>query len=166
MRNHSLPHPYEDDERPTAIATLSTLVDVCRDGQRGYSYAAELVEDAWLSRLFREYAKQRGSFADSLERAVLRLGGRVDSHPSARGWIHRKWLDVRATLETANAVAMLVECERGENAARVKYEHALSVPLPDNVQELILAQLTLIQEAHDRLDHMRGESLTVKSTSG
>jgi uncharacterized protein (TIGR02284 family) len=166
MRNRPPPQRYEDGDRPAAIAALCSLIDVCRDGQRGYSYAAEVVEDRWLQQLFWDYAKQRASFADSLERAVLRLGGRVEPHPSVSGWIHRKWLDVRATLGAANAVAMLVECERGENAARVKYEHALSVPLPDNVQELLLAQLTLIQEAHDRLDRMRGGSLTVKSTSG
>ena len=50
---------------------------------------------------------------------------------------------------------MLAECERGENAARTRYEHALSVPMPDHVRETLLEQLAQIREAHDQLDRMR-----------
>jgi uncharacterized protein (TIGR02284 family) len=73
---------------------------------------------------------------------------------------------MRSAIEPGSAIAMLLECERGENAARVKYEHALSIPLPPSLQELLLAQLAEIHEAHDRLDRMRGRSLTVKVQSG
>jgi uncharacterized protein (TIGR02284 family) len=61
---------------------------------------------------------------------------------------------------------MLLECERGENAARVKYEHALQVPMPTKTQDLLLAQLAEIREAHDRLDRMRGSAVSLKLTSG
>jgi uncharacterized protein (TIGR02284 family) len=166
MRNEGLFQEYDSPHRPAAIAALRSVIEVCRDGERGYLCAAEDVGDQWLRQLFWDYASQRATFATVLERELVQLGGRLEPRPTVAGWIHRKWLDIRATIEHGSAIAMLLECERGENAARVMYEHALDVPLPVNLQELLLAQLAEIHDAHDRLDRMRGGSLSVKLTSG
>jgi len=159
FRNCEGPHP------DAAIAVLRTLIEVCRDGERGYSCAAEHVRDQWLRQLFSDYAAQRANFAADLERRLAAFGEKAEPHPTVAGWIHRKWLDVRASIEPGSAIAMLLECERGENAARVKYEHAVAMPLPLRLRELLLAQLAEIHEAHDRLDRMRGHALTVRLVS-
>jgi uncharacterized protein (TIGR02284 family) len=165
MQNDEIWTKYEGPYRGAAIATLQTLIEVCRDSERGYSCAAEHVSDAWLKQLFVDYADQRATFAAELERQLAVFGEEPVSHPSVAGWIHRKWLDARASLEPGSAIAMLLECERGENAARVKYEHALAAPLPPRIRDLLLTQLLEIHEAHDRLDRMRGHSLTVRFIS-
>jgi uncharacterized protein (TIGR02284 family) len=162
MRNEALLKEYDGSDRDRAIAAIRSVIEACRDGERGYSCAADDVQDQWLRQLFWEYADQRSGFAKALEKEVVRLGGSIDPHPSVAGWIHRKWLDFRSALEHGSAIALLLECERGENAARVRYEHALRVPLPPSAQELLLEQLAEIHVAHDRLDRMRGQSLTVK----
>ena len=162
MRNDALFKKYDGTHRQAALAALRTLIEACRDGERGYSCAGEHVSDPWLKALFGDYAGQRATFAADLERELAVFGGQPEPHPTVAGWIHRKWLEVRATLEPRSAIAMLFECERGENAARVKYEHALAVPLPSRLQELLLAQLAEIRLAHDRLDRMREHALAVK----
>ena len=165
MRNQALFEEYQARHLPGAIDAIRTLIETCRDGERGYTCAAEHACDEWLRRLFWEYAHQRASFGAALETELLALGGRVEPHPTIAGWIHRKWLDVRSAIDPGSALAMLLECERGENAARVMYERALSVPLPADVQNLLLEQLGEIHDAHDKLDRMRGGSLTLTSTS-
>jgi uncharacterized protein (TIGR02284 family) len=165
MNSDEILTKYEGPHRGAAIATLRSLIEVCRDSERGYCCAAEHVNDAWLKQLFVDYADQRATFAADLERQLAAFGEEPVSHPSVAGWIHRKWLDVRSSLEPGSAIAMLIECERGENAARVQYERALTERLPPRVQELVLSQLLEIHEAHDRLDRMRGHALTVRFIS-
>jgi len=165
MRNEASLTKYEGPHRGAGIAALRSLIDVCRDGERGYTCAAEHVNDPWLRQLFRDYAEQRSTFADDLERELAVFREEPEPHPAVAAWIHRKWLDVRASLEPGSAIVMLIECERGENAARVKYEHALAAPLPPRVRELLRAQLTEIHKAHDRFDRMRGHALTVRLVS-
>jgi uncharacterized protein (TIGR02284 family) len=162
MRNEALLKHYNGSDREHAIAALRSVIEVCRDGERGYSSAADDVRDQWLRQLFWEYAAQRAMFARVLEKVLVALGAKIDPHPTVAGWIHRKWLDFRSSLEHGSPITLLLECERGENAARVLYEHALRVPLPPRVQDILLEQLGEIHAAHDRLDRMRGQSLTVK----
>jgi uncharacterized protein (TIGR02284 family) len=166
MRSEALFQEYDGSQRGQAVAALSAIIEVCRDGALGYARAAEDVRDPWLKQLFWDYSNQRRKFATALERELIALGGHSEPHLGMAGRIHRKWLEVRSSLEHGSALAMLLECERGENAARVKYEHALQVPMPTKTQDLLLAQLAEIREAHDRLDRMRGSTVSLKLTSG
>src|SRR4051812_48091775 len=105
MRNDALFQQYEAKDKGAAIAAIRTLFEVCRDGERGYSCAAEHAGDNWLRQVFWDYANQRATFAVDLERELAAFGGEPEPHPSVAGWIHRKWLDVRAALEPNSAIA-------------------------------------------------------------
>src|SRR6185295_17366970 len=98
MGNDAFFKEYGRPSRRTVIATLQNLIEVCRDGQRGYSCAADHVNDQWLRQLFWDYAQQRATFVADLERELVALGGHPEPHPTVAGWIHRKWLEVRASL--------------------------------------------------------------------
>jgi uncharacterized protein (TIGR02284 family) len=156
MRTSALWKNYNEDHRAAALTALDRIIDACRDGERGYAQAAEEVEDPGLTDLFGFYAEQRRKFADALEKHFDHLGGERPPRDSVAGRIHRKWLDIRSTIDHGGAVGMLAECERGENAARARYEHALSIPMPPTVRDLLIEQLGEIQRAHDDLDRMRG----------
>jgi len=163
MRSEALFQEYTDSHRPHVIAVVGEIIDACRDGERGYALASTDVDEPWLKRLFWQYSHQRAQFAGALEEQLGRLGARVEAKPTVGGWIHRKWLELRSTLDHRAAIGVLLECERGENAALAKYEHALASPLPRALQEMLLSQLGEIRDAHDRLDRMRGRSLSVTS---
>jgi uncharacterized protein (TIGR02284 family) len=156
MRTSALWKNYNDNHRAAALSALERIIDACRDGERGYAEAAEDIQEPGLKALFGLYAEQRRKFAEALEEHFEHLGGERSPHPRIAGRIHRRWLDLRSTIDHGSAVGMLAECERGEHAARARYEHALSIPMPPRVRDLLLEQLGEIQRAHDELDRMRG----------
>jgi uncharacterized protein (TIGR02284 family) len=156
MKTASLWATYSPEARGAALSALREIVDACRDGENGYGQAAQDVQDPRLKELFSIYSNQRRGFADAIERQFIALGGTPRQGKTLSGRIHRKWLEVRATIDHGGAVSMLAECERGENTARAKYEHALSIPMPDYLRDILLDQLAEIRLAHDQLDRMRG----------
>jgi uncharacterized protein (TIGR02284 family) len=156
MRTAALFEKYDHTHSAGARSALGDVIAVCREGELGYAEAAKDVRATALQELFKLFADQRRIFADVLERHVVSLGGVTEATPRISGWIHRKWLDVRAGIDHGSAVTLLAECERGEHAALAKYERALSIPLPDDLRTILLEQVAEIREAHDRLDRMRG----------
>jgi len=50
----------------TERGVLNHLIDTCRDGERGFRYAANHVENPAIKALFLDIAAQRGRFADDL----------------------------------------------------------------------------------------------------
>lgn len=156
MQTDALFEKYVHDHLPAARSAIGEVVAVCREGELGYAEAAKNVSDGALRELFQLLADQRHTFADVLEQHAIWLGGAPEQEPRLSGWIHRKWLDLRASIEHGSAVTMLAECERGEHAALTKYERALGIPMPEALRGILLEQVAEIRSAHDRLDRMRG----------
>ena len=155
MRTAALLEKYDHNNRAAARSAIGDVIAICREGELGYAEAAKDVREPALQELFKLFADQRRVFADMLERHSIRLGGAPEATPRIRGWIHRKWLDMRAGIDHGNAVTLLAECERGEHAALTKYERALSIPMPEDLRIILLDQLAEIRTAHDQLDRMR-----------
>jgi uncharacterized protein (TIGR02284 family) len=156
MRTAALFEKYDQNHRAAARSAIGDVIAVCREGELGYTEAAKDVRDPRLQELFKLFADQRRIFADALERHAVWVGGAPQATPRISGWIHRKWLDVRAGIDHGSAVTLLAECERGEHAALTKYERALSVPMPEDLRGILLDQVAEIRKAHDQLDRMRG----------
>src|SRR6185369_3057897 len=93
MRTAALFETYDHRHHDAARAAIGDIVAVCRDGELGYTQAAEDVRDARLKELFKLFADQRRSFTATLERHAIWLGDTPEAIPRVRGWIHRKWLD-------------------------------------------------------------------------
>lgn len=156
MKTSALWQPYNADHHDAVLAAVRSILDACRDGEHGYTQAANDVQDAGLKELFGIYASQRRGFAEAIEKLIPSLAAEPRRSESLGGRIHRRWLDIRATIDHGSAASMLAECERGENAARTRYEHALSLPMPSHLRETLLGHLTEIRLIHDQLDRMRG----------
>ena len=133
------------------VSTLNTLIETCKDGQNGYQNAAGCVTDPDLRALLRSYAQQRERYAAELQSEVLRLGGNPQKHGSIAGPARRAWTNIKSLLSGGNEHAVIVECERGEDAAREQYVAALKTDLPAHVHALIERQLAGIREAHERV---------------
>jgi uncharacterized protein (TIGR02284 family) len=155
MRTDALFENYDLNHRAAARSAIGDVIAVCREGELGYAEAAKDVYDPRLKELFTLFAEQRRIFAERLERHAIWVGGAPEPTPPISGWIHRKWLEVRAGIDHGNPVTLLAECERGEHAAVTKYEHALGVPMPNDLRDILLEQVAEIRRAHDQLDWMR-----------
>jgi len=137
------------------ISVLETLIETCRDGEKGYKDAAEHVKRPDLKAFFAEQSVERGRFARELEAELARLGkpGKKESG-SVAGAMHRAWIDTKANLGGGDHT-ILESVERGEDSAKEAYEKALNASLPSEVQMIVRRQAEGIRRAHDKVKSMR-----------
>ncbi len=144
----------------TALLVLKDLILAGRDAEQGYQLAADRVKLPELVQLFEGYALQRRKFLLELEERVRTLRGAPPAGSTASGSLHRGWMGLKAALETAEAHALLAECERGEAFSAKAYAAALSeVDVDTQTRQLIQHQYEQVQAAHDRVRQLR-ESAT------
>jgi uncharacterized protein (TIGR02284 family) len=146
------------------ISTLNGLIETCKDGQEGFTTAAEGIERSDLKSLFYEFAQQRSQFAGELQSLVQSLGGDPENTGSIAGTIHRGWIDIKSAVMGKDEKSILNECERGEDSAKNAYKSALQEGLPTNILDTVQTQYTAIQSAHDRIKALR-DSASGQSTS-
>jgi uncharacterized protein (TIGR02284 family) len=134
----------------TEREVLHHLIDICKDGERGFRTAAEHVDAPVLKTLFADLAAQRKQFAEELEPHLHRLGGMADGGTNA-GAFHRGWMLLRGFVPGRHDHAIVIEAERGEHAALNAYKDALNGMLPPTVTDVIEAQRDAIRNATERI---------------
>ncbi len=139
-----------------AVSALNDLVEICEDGYKGFTSAAESVKDPLLKSLFKEYAHERGSFAHELQQEIRGLGEEPEDRGTAAGAVHRGWIGLKSTLTGHDEHAIVAECERGEDAAKAAYEKALEgLDLPGTILPMVEKQYQQVKKAHDRVKDIR-----------
>ena len=157
MTNSTFPFAmYRTDliEVAPGINVLNDLITVCSDSVKEYQEAAEAVEPEELTLVLEEHAKQREKFGEYLANFAVELGGEVDGSGSARGAIHRAWMNVKAAIAGENPAAVLAEVARGEQTALDAYTNANISVLPEAMQDAIVQQREAIAHAKDRLEEL------------
>ena len=136
------------------ISTLNDIIEICRDGQKGFKEAAENVKNPDLKSFFNECSTERAQFVTDLQLEVRRLGGDPQKTGSTAGALHRVWMDIKGTFTGKDDHAILSECERGEDSAVEAYREALKLNLP-TIQQLLERQFQSVRQTHDRIKQMR-----------
>ena len=149
----------------TTISTLNNLIETCKDGQEGFQQAAEGVERSDLKTLFYEYSQQRAKFAGELQASVREIGGDPEQSSSVAGSLHRGWINIKSIVTGKDELAILNECERGEDVAKKAYKDALAANLPANVVSVVQRQADEVNQAHDRVRDLRDSYSADASTS-
>jgi uncharacterized protein (TIGR02284 family) len=137
------------------VSVLNDLIEVCKDGERGFREAAEGVKNHELRTIFEKYSRQRAEFAAELQVEVSRIGGSPEKSGSAAGALHRGWINLKAAVTGKNDHAILEEAERGEDGAVSGYRDALSKDLPSDFVAIIRKQYDAIQVAHREIRGLR-----------
>jgi len=141
----------------TIVSHLNTLIETCKDGEKGFTDAAEHVQDDQLRTLFTNYAAQRRDFALELQDLVTTYGKEPETESSMSSALHRTWIDFKSALTDHSNHAVLAECERGEDAIKKAYRDAL---LPDSgltsdLIQIVSRQQEGINASHDRIKALR-----------
>ena len=139
------------------IDTLNTLIETSRDGESGFTACADDAKDASLRAYFTLCATRCREAVHTLEQLVIHHGGKPEQSGSVAGSLNRAWLNLRAAMSSNSDLAVLDECERGEDAAIKAYRHALEKDLPADVRPVVKSQLDGAQENHDRVRSLRDE---------
>lgn len=137
----------EHDER----WVLNRLIAICRDGERGFRYAANHVRDSTVKALFLEIASQRERFVSDILPHAQRLGGATESDGSFAGALHRGWITIKDAVGGHDDAVIIREAERGERIALGAYEEALDGMLPPTARELIEQHCAEVRHSHNRV---------------
>ncbi len=135
----------------TELGVLNHLLEICRDSEHGFKYAAQHLTDATIGDLFVSLSAERARFAEELVPHVHRLGGQASSEGTTAGALHRGWMNVRSAVSRYHDGAVLGEAERGERVALHAYQEALDGMLPPTVRDLVERQHAAVRNAHERL---------------
>lgn len=132
-------------------AVLNHLMETCRDSERGYRAAADLVASDALRARFLETAAERARFAEELLPHAQRLGGDEASDGTTAASLHRRWMDLKARLTQHDDQAIFAEVLRGDTVTLRTYETALSEVLPSSVRGVIEEQEQKARQVHAQL---------------
>ena len=140
------------------IDVVESLIETCKDGQKGYHDAAEHVKSPTLKTYFNEQGAERARFSQELQTHLATLG-RPDKKVSGSvgGAMHRAWLDTKANLGGGDKT-ILESVEAGEDTAKDTYNKALSGTLPSTLLEIVRRQAASVQQAHDKVRMLRDEA--------
>ena len=135
----------------TERSTLNHLIETCRDGERGFRYAANHVRTAEVKTLFLEVADEREKFAAELIPYAQRLGGHEEGDGTFAASLHRSWMGIRDAIAGHDENAIIREAERGERAAAEVYQDAVNGMLPPSARDVIERQCEAVRRSHERV---------------
>ena len=150
------------DTNKEAVSVMNALIETCRDGEKGFTAAAERADSAELKQLFSTLATQRQTFTHDLEVEIERIGGTPADMGHAAGLAHRGWMAVKAAVSADDDQSILDECERGEDHAKKAYADALGKTLPTDVRPLVMRQADDVRSAHDQVRDFRNQHRAAK----
>ena len=137
------------------IYILDDLIETSKDGEEGFRAAAESTVNAELQPLFLRCAESCRSSVVHLQQLTTQLGGEPEKSGSIAGAMHRGWVHLKASVSGRPDVAILEECERGEDLAKDRYCEALERELPDTVRRVVQRQYEGVVRNHDHIRALR-----------
>lgn len=129
-------------------AVLNSLIETCKDAERGLLHAAELVKNPILQTFFTDTAHRRAQFAADLLPHAQRLGGTETADGTAGATLHRKWMDVRSALSGHDDRAVISEAERGDSITVLAFKSAVEGVLPATVRDLVECGYDEVRASH------------------
>jgi uncharacterized protein (TIGR02284 family) len=138
-------------ETTNVVDLLNDLIETAKDGADGYAKASEDVTDPSLKSLFAQFASERRGFVGELQGLVASFGGEPRESGSVLAAAHRGWIDLKSTVATRDDVAILAECQRGDENAVEHYDRAVGTTLPTEVASIVQRQAAVVREAYGRV---------------
>jgi len=140
----------------TNIASiLNDLVETSKDGEKGFRKAAEDTKSAELKSIFMQRAGDCANGAAELQQIVSRMGDKPEQGGSVAGAMHRGWVDLKSAMTKRDDLAILEECERGEDVAKAKYRDALEETLPEDIRAVVQRQYDGALKNHNQIRDLR-----------
>jgi len=137
-------------------STLNNLIETSKDGEQGFRTSAENAQNAELKQLFMRRAEDCARGAAELQAIVARLGKEPEDSGSVAGAIHRGWVNLKAAVANRDDLAILEECERGEDVAKAAYRSALEkTDLPAEIRTVVQKQYDGVLRNHDEIRNLR-----------
>lgn len=128
---------------------LNELLERTYDAEKGFKQAAEKVDNKTIKQFFTDRAKQRYDFGHELKAEIKAFGQSPEKGGSAKGTLHRSWINFKSLYTNNSEEAMLEEVNRGEKEAIETYNdilHDKDFVLPPSTESLLMKQRNAIRE--------------------
>jgi uncharacterized protein (TIGR02284 family) len=150
-----------------AVDVINDLIKINNDRVAGFEKAGtDLEEDnKYLVAIFNKLAGESQQYVVELTGIAQQYGEAADG-TSTSGDLHRAWIDIKATFTGSDLLAILNECERGEDAAKAAYRDALDAEneLDLELINILERQQEGIAEGHDLIKSLRDQIETADTT--
>ncbi|MBB6107725.1 conserved hypothetical protein [Mucilaginibacter lappiensis] len=151
-----------------SLYVINDLIKINNDRVAGFQKAGTDLENAnnGLITVFSKFADESRQYVGELTDIARRYGGEVAEGTSTSGDLHRAWIDIKATFTGHDLLAILNECERGEDAAKAAYRDALAPEseLTPELTQVIQIQQQGIREGHDLIKSLRDQAKSAAET--
>ena len=127
------------------IYQLNLLVEMAKDGQKGYENAAIDINDDLLKKSFLMWAKEREVYANQLQQEVHNLDGIAEHSGGAFGGLHRLWMDMKSIFTSGDKVAIINACITGEETAIQEYKKIINDTPAGAIKRLMTDQMQGIE---------------------
>jgi len=142
-------------DRDDVVSTLNDLIETCKNGEAGFLTCAERAGSADVKALMSDGATRCADGASELQQLVMSYGGEPETDGSIAGSLHRGWVNVKTAMTDNPDLAVLEECEKGEDVAKLAYANCLKTDLPPDVRMVVQRQYDGVLRNHDRVRAMR-----------
>jgi len=159
----NLTEGYETMDKDEIISTLNDLIETCKDGEAGFRSCIDDVQAPQFKTLFRDRLQDCKNAAAELQEIVRSLGGDPETRSSFSGVLHRRWLDIKSIITGHDDLAILEECERGQDLARRNYRNALEKVLPPEIRVSVERQYQDVIRNHDHIKNLHDELQSSKN---
>lgn len=132
---------------------LNDLIQVNRDTIEGYQNAIDAVNDEQYREILQENVPQHETFITELTALVERYGGEPEDSQTVLGRMHNAWVNLTGMITNDDAV-ILTECDNGLEAAVQNYHEAINTDMPENVEQDIREQFTILKGMHERIHRL------------
>ena len=149
-----------------SLDVINDLIKINNDRVAGFEKAGtDLENDSdGLIAVFNKLAGESQQYVTELTAIARQYSGEAAEGTSTSGDLHRAWIDIKATFTGHDVLAVLNECERGEDAAKAAYRDALDPEnelTPELVQVLQMQQQG-ITEGHNLIKSLRDQVETTE----
>lgn len=126
---------------------LNDLLEKTYDAEKGFTKAAEHVNESALKNYFKRKSQERYAFGHELKRELEAYGQTPDKGGSFAGAAHRTWMDIKAAFSSDNEDMMLKEAIRGEKASVEEYQEIINeTSLPMSTKAILESQKNKIED--------------------
>lgn len=136
------------------ISTLNSLIELNRDGQKGFQESAEKIEAPEIKTFCFEQSRSRAHFVGELQTLVHSLGAEPDDTGTVSGALQRGWIDLKSALGGGDH-AILAVTEGSEDHTTQGYRNAIAQTLPADVRDIVERQYQSVKYAHDKVKSLR-----------
>jgi uncharacterized protein (TIGR02284 family) len=141
------------------ISTLNELIETCKDGEASYQTCANdaAARQSRLEAMFLDLQHGCDAAATELQGIVRAAGGQACTDSSVGSTVYRNWIHLKTAFIGDSDEAVLIDCEREEDAAKRKYRAALDLDLPHDIRVIVEHQYQGVLVNHGQIKMLRDQ---------